>query len=63
MLNVINDASEIKFASPSMRATPSGGGRANPMARRKWFGCSPINDFEMLEKVGEGTFGYGMKKY
>jgi hypothetical protein len=36
-------------------------GRTNALARRKWFGCSPIEDFEILEKVGEGTFGYQMK--
>ncbi len=27
-------------------------------ARRKWVGCSPVTDFEVLQKVGEGTFGY-----
>jgi hypothetical protein len=49
---------EAKFASPSLRMTPGSGGRSSSLSRRKWFGCSPIEDFEILEKVGEGTFGY-----
>lgn len=49
---------ESKFASPSCRMTPSGIGKANVLYRKKWLGCSHIIDFEILDKVGEGTFGY-----
>jgi hypothetical protein len=28
-------------------------------AEHKFRGCCPIQKYEMLEKLGEGTFGYG----
>lgn len=46
--------------SPSHRLTPSALSRTGSIARRKWFGCSMIDDFEVLDKVGEGTFGYAL---
>ncbi len=26
--------------------------------KKRWLGCSSVEDFELLDKVGEGTFGY-----
>ena len=46
-----------KFTSPSPRASTTS--RSNVLARRKWLGCSSLGDFDLAEKVGEGTFGYG----
>lgn len=47
----------MSFASPSPRLTPNTLNRSNPLSRRKWLGCSPLDDFDIQEKVGEGTFG------
>jgi hypothetical protein len=35
-------------ASPVIRADPS----------REYMGCSSISQYEVLQKLGEGTFGY-----
>ena len=28
------------------------------LPKRKFYGCTPISDYSIQEKVGEGTFGY-----
>ena len=51
-------AASVTSSLPGTSTTPLGAGRGNLLAKRKWLGCSPLDDFDIMEKVGEGTFGY-----
>ena len=31
-----------------------------PSAERTYRGCATIGDYDLLRKLGEGTFGYGV---
>ena len=43
--------------SMAMQERPSSASSPLPSAGNKLKGCSPIQKYEMLEKLGEGTFG------
>lgn len=45
-------------SAPDM-AQPSSAAPAPGLAHRKFHGCSSIREYEVMSKLGEGTFGYG----
>jgi hypothetical protein len=44
--------------SMAVQERPSSASSPLPSTGHKLKGCSPIQKYEMLEKLGEGTFGY-----
>lgn len=64
----ISPPSAINYSTPLANNTPPSNATSPPQVSsvstssgvvpRKFFGCSPIEDYELLKKIGEGTFGY-----
>src|ERR1700709_1695894 len=51
-----SNASPASITSASPQYTPQH--RRSPKETRRYVGCSRITDYELEDKLGEGTFGY-----
>jgi hypothetical protein len=53
-----SNASPASITSASPQYTPQH--RRSPRESRKYIGCSRISEYELDDKLGEGTFGYAI---